>query len=120
MKVEFYDEDVLNIVVNFVKLFKDGYYDGLIFYCVIFNFVVQGGCLNGDGCGGFGYIIDCEFDGGNQYYDCGVLFMVYVGWNIGGFQFFICYSCDNIVYLDGNYICFGKVVEGLDVIDDIC
>lgn len=127
MKVEFYEKDVLNMVVNFVKLVKEGYYNGLMFYCVFLDFVIQGGCLNICegvfgmlGMGGLGYKIDCELNGDNQYYDCGVFFMVYVGRNIGGLQFFICYSCNNMLYFDRNYICFGKVMEGVDIIDDIC
>lgn len=119
MKVEFYDEDAPNTVANFVKLSKDGYYDGLTFHRVIPNFVVQGGCPNGDGRGGPGYTIDCELDGGNQYHDRGVLSMAHAGRNTGGSQFFICHSRDNTAHLDGNHTCFGKVVEGLNVIDDI-
>lgn len=119
MKVEFYDEDAPNTVANFVKLSKDGYYDCLTFHRVIPNFVVQGGCPNGDGRGGPGYTIDCELDGGNQYHDRGVLSMAHAGRNTGGSQFFICHSRDNTAHLDGNHTCFGKVVEGLDVIDDI-
>lgn len=119
MKVEFYDEDAPNTVANFVKLSKEGYYDGLTFHRVIPNFVVQGGCPNGDGRGGPGYTIDCELDGGNQYHDRGVLSMAHAGRNTGGSQFFICHSRDNTAHLDGNHTCFGKVVEGLDVIDNI-
>jgi peptidyl-prolyl cis-trans isomerase B (cyclophilin B) len=119
MKVEFYDEDAPNTVANFVKLSKDGFYDGLTFHRVIPNFVIQGGCPNGDGRGGPGYKIDCELDGGNQYHDRGVLSMAHAGRNTGGSQFFICHSRDNTAHLDGNHTCFGKVVEGLDVIDDI-
>jgi peptidyl-prolyl cis-trans isomerase B (cyclophilin B) len=119
MKVEFYDEDAPNTVANFVKLSKEGYYDGLTFHRVIPNFVVQGGCPNGDGRGGPGYTIDCELDGGNQYHDRGVLSMAHAGRNTGGSQFFICHSRDNTAHLDGNHTCFGKVVEGMDVIDNI-
>jgi peptidyl-prolyl cis-trans isomerase B (cyclophilin B) len=119
MKVEFYDEDAPNTVANFVKLSKDGYYDGLTFHRVIPNFVVQGGCPNGDGRGGPGYTIDCELDGDNQYHDRGVMSMAHAGRNTGGSQFFICHSRDNTAHLDGNHTCFAKVVEGLDVIDDI-
>jgi peptidyl-prolyl cis-trans isomerase B (cyclophilin B) len=101
MKVEFYDEDAPNTVANFVKLSKEGYYDGLTFHRVIPNFVVQGGCPNGDGRGGPGYTI------------------AHAGRNTGGSQFFICHSRDNTAHLDGNHTCFGKVVEGMDVIDNI-
>lgn len=119
MKVEFYDEDAPNTVANFVKLSKDGFYDGLTFHRVIPNFVVQGGCPNGDGRGGPGYTIDCELDGDKQYHDRGVLSMAHAGRNTGGSQFFICHSRENTAHLDRNHTCFGKVVEGLEVIDAI-
>ncbi|TXB62684.1 peptidylprolyl isomerase [Phaeodactylibacter luteus] len=119
LKIEFYDQDAPNTVANFVKLAKSGYYDGLAFHRVIPNFVVQGGCPNGDGRGGPGYTIDCELDGENQYHDRGVLSMAHAGRNTGGSQFFICHSRDNTAHLDRNHTCFGRVVEGLDVIDDI-
>jgi peptidyl-prolyl cis-trans isomerase B (cyclophilin B) len=119
MKVEFYDEDAPNTVANFVKLSKDGFYDGLTFHRVIPNFVVQGGCPNGDGRGGPGYTIDCELDGDKQYHDRGVLSMAHAGRNTGGSQFFICHSRENTAHLDRKHTCFGKVVEGLEVIDAI-
>ena len=119
MKIEFYEDDAPNTVENFVKLSKDGFYDGLTFHRVIPNFVIQGGCPEGSGTGGPGYTIDCELDGENQYHDRGVLSMAHAGRNTGGSQFFICHSRDNTAHLDRNHTCFGKVVEGLDVIDDI-
>lgn len=119
MKVEFYDNDAPNTVANFVKLSKEGFYDGLAFHRVLPDFVIQGGCPNGTGTGGPGYKIDCELDGENQYHDRGVLSMAHAGRNTGGSQFFICHSRNNTAHLDRNHTCFGKVVEGLDVIDDI-
>ncbi len=119
MKVEFYVEDAPNTVKNFVDLAKSGFYDGLTFHRVLPNFVIQGGCPNGIGNGGPGYKIDCELTGGNQYHDKGVLSMAHAGRNTGGSQFFICHSRDNTAHLDKNHTCFGKVVEGLEVIDDI-
>lgn len=119
MKVSFYDEDAPNTVANFVKLSKDGFYNGLTFHRVIEDFVIQGGCPKGTGVGGPGYQIDCELDGGNQYHDRGVLSMAHAGRNTGGSQFFICHSRNNTAHLDGNHTCFGKVTEGLEVIDDI-
>ena len=119
MKVEFFDRDAPKTVENFIKLSKDGYYDGLTFHRVIPDFVVQGGCPNGTGAGGPGYSIDCELDGDNQYHDRGVLSMAHAGRNTGGSQFFICHSRNNTAHLDRNHTCFGKVIEGLDVIDDI-
>jgi peptidyl-prolyl cis-trans isomerase B (cyclophilin B) len=119
MKVEFYEKDAPGTVENFVKLAKQGYYDGLNFHRVIPNFVIQGGCPNGTGAGGPGYSIKCELDGGNQYHDRGVLSMAHAGRNTGGSQFFICHSRENTAHLDRNHTCFGKVVEGVEVIDAI-
>lgn len=119
MKVDFYEDDAPIAVGNFIKLAKSGFYDGLTFHRVIPNFVIQGGCPEGTGRGGPGWTIQCELDGDNQYHDRGVLSMAHAGRNTGGSQFFICHSRDNTAHLDRNHTCFGKVVEGLDVIDDI-
>ena len=119
MKIEFYEKDAPKTVSNFVKLSKSGFYDGLKFHRVIPDFVVQGGCPNGTGAGGPGYSIDCELDGDNQYHDKGVLSMAHAGRNTGGSQFFICHNRDNTQHLDRNHTCFGRVYEGLDIIDDI-
>lgn len=119
MKVNFYENDAPNTVANFISLAEKGYYDGLNFHRVIPNFVVQGGCPDGTGAGGPGYSIDCELDGDNQYHDKGVLSMAHAGRNTGGSQFFICHSRANTAHLDRNHTCFGKVYEGVDVIDNI-
>ena len=119
MKVEFYEKDAPNTVKNFVDLAEKGYYNGLTFHRVIPNFVIQGGCPVGNGSGGPGYKIDCELTGENQHHERGVLSMAHAGRNTGGSQFFICHSRDNTSHLDRNHTCFGKVVEGLDVIDAI-
>ena len=119
MLVEFYDNDAPKTVANFVKLSKDGFYDGLTFHRVIPDFVIQGGCPQGSGTGGPGYTIDCELDGENQFHDKGVLSMAHAGRNTGGSQFFVCHSRTNTAHLDRNHTCFGKVVEGLDIIDTI-
>ncbi|MEQ8909971.1 MAG: peptidylprolyl isomerase [Vicingaceae bacterium] len=119
MTIDFYEKDAPKTVENFVKLSKDGYYDGLTFHRVIPNFVVQGGCPDGTGAGGPGYTIDCELDGDNQHHERGVLSMAHAGRNTGGSQFFICHSRENTAHLDRNHTCFGKVVEGVEVIDDI-
>jgi peptidyl-prolyl cis-trans isomerase B (cyclophilin B) len=119
MKVEFYENDAPKAVENFVTLSKKGFYDGLTFHRVIPNFVIQGGCPVGNGTGGPGYKIDCELDGDNQYHDRGVLSMAHAGRNTGGSQFFICHSRDNTSHLDRRHTCFGKVVEGLEIIDQI-
>jgi len=119
MKIEFYEQDAPNTVANFVKLIKQGYYDGLTFHRVIPDFVVQGGCPNGTGTGGPGYKIDCELNGGNQYHDRGVLSMAHAGRNTGGSQFFICHNRNNVQHLDRNHTCFGKVTENVDIVDKI-
>ena len=119
MTVEFFTEDAPNTVANFVKLSKDGFYDGLTFHRVLPDFVIQGGCPKGTGVGGPGYTIDCEVTAEKQYHDRGVLSMAHAGRNTGGSQFFVCHSRNNTSHLDGNHTCFGKVTEGLDVIDDI-
>ena len=117
MEVEFYENDAPKTVQNFVDLSKSGFYNGLTFHRVIPDFVIQGGCPQGTGVGGPGYAIDCELDGDNQYHDKGVLSMAHAGRNTGGSQFFICHSRNNTSHLDRNHTCFGKVVEGLEVID---
>ena len=119
LKVEFYENDAPNTVANFVKLAKEGFYEGLTFHRVIPEFVVQGGCPQGTGVGGPGYEIDCELSGENQYHDKGVLSMAHAGRNTGGSQFFIVLSRAHTAHLDGNHTCFGKVVEGVDTIEDI-
>ncbi len=119
LKVEFYEEDAPGTVENFVKLSKEGYYDGLTFHRIIPNFVIQGGCPDGNGMGGPGYSIKCELDGGNQYHDKGVLSMAHAGRDTGGSQFFICHSRDNTSHLDRHHTVFGKVYEGLEIIDTI-
>lgn len=119
MKVNFYDEDAPNTVANFIKLAKSGFYDGLTFHRVISDFVIQGGCPKGNGSGGPGYSIKCELIGNNQYHDRGVLSMAHAGKDTGGSQFFICHSRNNTSHLDRKHTCFGKVYEGLEVIDTI-
>lgn len=119
MTVQFYDQDAPNTVANFIKLAKSGFYDHVTFHRVIPNFVIQGGDPTGTGAGGPGYKIDCELDGNNQFHDRGVLSMAHAGRNTGGSQFFICHSRDNTAHLDRNHTCFGKVVENVEVVDDI-
>lgn len=119
MYVEFYDDDAPKTVENFVTLSEKGYYNGLNFHRVIPDFVIQGGCPNGTGTGGPGYKINCELDGDLQYHDRGVLSMAHAGRNTGGSQFFICHSRKNTAHLDRNHTCFGKVYEGVEVVDKI-
>ena len=106
-------------VKNFVKLVSEGFYNGLTFHRVIPDFVIQGGCPIGNGAGGPGWTIKCETSAERQYHDRGVLSMAHRGKDTGGSQFFICHNRRNTQHLDGVHTCFGKVVEGLDVIDDI-
>lgn len=117
MKVSFFEKDAPIAVENFIKLAENGFYDGLNFHRVIPNFMIQGGCPRKNGSGGPGYQIKCELDGANQYHDRGVLSMAHAGRNTGGSQFFICHSRENTSHLDRNHTCFGKVYEGLEVID---
>ncbi len=119
MKIEFYDDAAPGTVANFVKLSKEGFYDGLTFHRVIPNFVIQGGCPEGTGMGSPGYSIKCETGGDKQFHDRGVLSMAHAGKNTGGSQFFICHSRQNTAHLDRVHTCFGKVTEGLEVIDQI-
>ena len=119
MTVEFYDKDAPNTVANFLKLAKEGYYNGVTFHRVLNDFVIQGGDPTGTGAGGPGYQIKCELDGENQYHDRGVLSMAHAGRDTGGSQFFICHSRNNTAHLDRNHTCFGKVIENVDVVDDI-
>lgn len=117
MKVEFYDDDAPETVQNFVKLSKEGFYDGLTFHRVIPNFVIQGGCPDGTGMGGPGYSIKCETKGDKQYHDRGVLSMAHAGKDTGGSQFFVCHSRTNTSHLDGVHTCFGIVKEGVELVD---
>ena len=119
MKFELYDDATPIAAGNFIKLIKSGYYDGLSFHRVIPNFVVQGGCPDGTGAGGPGYSIPCETKGDKQYHDKGVLSMAHRGPNTGGSQFFICHNRNNTIHLDKVHTCFGKIIDGLDVIDSI-
>ena len=126
MKIELFDEDAPLTVSNFITLANKGFYDGLAFHRVIPDFVIQGGCpfskdINDPrvGTGGPGYKIKCELDGNNQYHDRGVLSMAHAGRDTGGSQFFICHSRANTRHLDRQHTCFGKVTDGLEVIDTI-
>lgn len=119
MTAELYTAETPGTVQNFVDLANHNFYDGLTFHRVIPDFVIQGGCPKGDGTGGPGYRIKCETSAPRQYHDRGVLSMAHAGKDTGGSQFFICHNRENTQHLDGRHTCFGKVVEGVDVIDDI-
>jgi peptidyl-prolyl cis-trans isomerase B (cyclophilin B) len=119
MIAELYDNETPITVNNFKTLVEKGFYNGLNFHRVLPNFVIQGGCPNKNGTGGPGYTIPCEVTAPLQYHDRGVLSMAHAGRNTGGSQFFICHSRQGTAHLDRNHTCFGKVIEGLDVIDAI-
>lgn len=119
MIAELYDEDTPITVKNFLDLIDKKFYDGLNFHRVIGGFVCQGGCPNKNGTGGPGYTIKCEVDAPRQFHDRGVLSMAHAGRDTGGSQFFICHNRQNTQHLDRNHTCFGKVIEGLDIIDKI-
>src|ERR687887_1390501 len=111
-----YDEDAPKTVDNFVKLARDGFYDGLIFHRVIPDFMIQGGDPTGTGRGGPGYQFEDEF---NQHkVDRGALAMANAGPNTNGSQFFIV-TADACPWLDGKHTVFGRVVSGMDVVDEI-
>ncbi|OUW26100.1 MAG: peptidyl-prolyl cis-trans isomerase [Synechococcus sp. TMED169] len=108
--LELFDADAPNTVANFVKLAKDGFYDGLAFHRVIDGFMAQGGCPNSRdgakgmaGTGGPGYTIDCEIN--SQKHQAGSLSMAHAGRNTGGSQFFICH--EGQPHLDGVHTVFG-------------
>jgi peptidylprolyl isomerase len=101
---------------NFESLVKKGFYDGVIFHRVIAGFMIQGGDPTGTGTGGPGYVIKDEFTAANQN-NRGTIAMANAGPNTGGSQFFINLVDNN--YLDRNHPVFGKVVEGMEVVDKI-
>ncbi len=119
IEFELYDDAAPIAVENFKKLVSKGYYDGLSFHRVIPDFMVQTGCPDGTGAGGPGYSIKCETKGEKQFHDRGVMSMAHRGKDTGGSQFFICHNRAGTQHLDGVHTCFGKVTNGLDILDDI-
>ena len=122
MKAELYPEVAPNTVNNFISLVSKGFYDGIIFHRVISGFMIQGGDPKGTGVGGPGYSIKGEFTGNgfknDLKHDRGVLSMARtMAPNSAGSQFFIMHQ--NSPHLDGQYAAFGKIIEGLDVVDKI-
>jgi len=115
--IELFEKEAPITVGNFEKLIKEGFYDGLTFHRVIKGFVAQGGCPSGNGTGGPGYTIPCETKGNPHKHERGSLSMAHRGPNTGGSQFFIVYEPQP--HLDGVHTVFGKVIEGLDVVDKI-
>lgn len=122
IKAELYPEIAPNTVNNFISLANKGYYDGLTFHRVIYGFMIQGGCPDGTGCGGPGYSIKGEFAQNGVKNDlkhtAGVLSMARSMMpDSAGSQFFIMHK--NAPHLDGQYAAFGKVVEGMEIVDKI-
>ena len=122
IKAELYPDIAPNSVNNFISLIKNGFYDGLIFHRVIKGFMIQGGCPEGTGMGGPGYSIKGEFASNgvknNLKHTKGVLSMARaMSPNSAGSQFFIMH--EDAPHLDGEYAAFGKVIEGMDVVDKI-
>ncbi|MBQ7284126.1 MAG: peptidylprolyl isomerase [Oscillospiraceae bacterium] len=122
MEIELYPEIAPETVANFEKLVNAGFYNGLTFHRVIKGFMIQGGCPNGTGMGGPGWTIKGEFAANGHKNDLkhtkGVLSMARtMAPNSAGSQFFIMHQ--DAPHLDGQYAAFGKVVSGLDVVDEI-
>jgi peptidyl-prolyl cis-trans isomerase B (cyclophilin B) len=116
IQVELYPDKAPLTVANFVNLAKHGFYDGLIFHRVIPDFMIQGGCPEGSGRGGPGYRFEDETNNGVRH-DRGVLSMANAGPSTNGSQFFITHVATP--WLDGKHTVFGKVTEGLDVVDAV-
>ena len=116
-KIELYVDKAPVTTGNFIKLVDDGFYNGLIFHRVIPNFMVQCGCPHGTGRGGPGYTIRDEFHPDLKHDSKGMLSMANAGPNTGGSQFFI--TVAPTPWLDGKHSIFGKVIEGMEVVDSI-
>ena len=116
-KIELFMDNAPLTVGNFIKLVDNGFYNGLIFHRVIPNFMIQSGCPHGTGYGGPGYTIQDEFDSNLKHDNPGILSMANAGPNTGGSQFFI--TVAPTPWLDGKHAIFGKVTEGMDVVNKI-
>ena len=116
IQLELFEEDAPKTVENFVKLSRDGYYDGLIFHRVIRDFMIQGGCPEGTGTGGPGYQFEDEIN--DNKIVRGALAMANAGPDTNGSQFFIV-TIDAAAWLDGKHTVFGKVTDGMDAVDSI-
>jgi peptidyl-prolyl cis-trans isomerase B (cyclophilin B) len=114
--VELFDDDAPKTVANFKKLAGDGFYDGVIFHRVIPDFMIQGGDPTGTGSGGPGYTFEDEFN--ENKVERGALAMANAGPNTNGSQFFIV-TADATPWLDGKHTVFGRVTDGMDVVDAI-
>ena len=117
IEVELYADAAPHTVNNFVFLAREGFYDGVAFHRVIPDFMIQGGDPTGSGMGGPGYRFADEFDGNPHTHERGSLSMANAGPGTNGSQFFICHGPQP--HLNGRHTVFGKVTEGLDVVDEI-
>lgn len=116
-KIELFNDKAPVTTGNFIKLVNDGFYNGLIFHRVIPNFMIQSGCPDGTGRGGPGYTIKDEFHPDLKHDTKGIISMANAGPNTGGSQFFI--TVAPTPWLDRHHSVFGKVIEGMDVVDAI-
>ena len=116
---EFFNDDAINTVKNFVTLAQSGYYDGLTFHRVIEKFVIQGGDPTGSGSGGPGYAIPCETRGHRQKHTFGAFSMAHAGRDTGGSQFFVVLDEGNTKHLNGKHTIFGQTIEGIEVVQKI-
>ena len=116
IELELFEEDAPKTVDNFVKLSKDGFYDGITFHRVIPDFMIQGGCPRGDGTGGPGYQFEDEPN--EHRVERGALAMANSGPDTNGSQFFIV-TTEAAPWLDGKHTVFGRVADGMDVVDEI-
>ena len=114
--LELFDEDAPKTVSNFKKLASDGFYDGLVFHRIIDDFMIQGGCPQGTGTGGPGYTFEDEIN--DHKVVRGALAMANAGPNTNGSQFFIV-TADECPWLDGKHTVFGRVTDGMDVVDKL-
>lgn len=117
MTIELFEEEAPNTVANMISLAEKGYYDGLIFHRVIPDFMIQGGCPQGTGTGGPDYRFDDECSPSRRHDSAGMLSMANAGPGTNGSQFFITHASQP--HLDGKHTVFGKVTDGLDVVDSI-
>lgn len=118
MTVELWNDVAPNHVENFLKLGREGFYDNLTFHRIIPGFMIQGGCPNGTGTGDPGYKIKAEFN--DRTHEKGVLSMARsADPDSAGSQFFVCLTREKCQHLDGQYTGFGRVIEGLDIVDKL-
>ncbi len=116
--IELWDDVAPKHAANFLKLVDSGFYNGLTFHRILDQFVIQGGCPDGNGMGGPGWTVDAEFN--DRQHEKGVLSMARsADVNSAGSQFFVCLTRERCQHLDKNYTAFGKVIQGLDTVDKI-